>query len=270
MPDIYSKEWCNLIFESKNKEYGAFRLRQVSSKVHLIALAISTFLFGGTIMLPDVLNPPGPAEDILIDKDRIIYIYLDPVTQNSREEEINAVLMGQRKALRNTDKFTSPVIQEDAEVVENNALKTQAELTESKSAIGIINYDKGTDSLRAGIPVSEDQISGEGYEDVPYEMVEQPPEPEGGMSAFYMYISRNLKYPDQARKSQIEGKVFVAFIVDADGSLTDIKILRGLAGGFDEEALKVIQNAPKWKPGRQQNRPVRVQMILPIVFRLNN
>src|SRR3990172_13177345 len=105
MPDIYSKEWRDLIFASKNKEYGAFQLRKRSPTLHLIALLIGASVFSGAIMLPEILNPPRPAEIVQLDKNRIVYIYLEPVTQNSKEEEINAVLMGQRKALRNTDKF---------------------------------------------------------------------------------------------------------------------------------------------------------------------
>ena len=200
----------------------------------------------------------------------VSYIYMQPVRQNNDPDNISSVLMGQRKALRNTNKFTEPVIENDEKVVDDNELKTQSDLNETKSAIGTINYNKGTDSTLAEVPTSEDQISGEGYEDVPYEIVEQPPQPEGGMSAFSWYVSKNLKYPDLAKRNKIEGKVFVTFIVDIDGSLTNVKILKGIEGGCDEEALRVIRNAPKWIPGKQQNKPVRVQMILPLVFKLNS
>lgn len=100
-----------------------------------------------------------------------------------------------------------------------------------------------------------------------FTIVENQPEPKGGYSAFYDFISNNLKYPQRAIISGIEGKVFVQFVVEKDGSLTDIQVIRGIGFGCDEEAVRVISNAPKWIPGRQRGRPVRVKMILPIHFK---
>jgi periplasmic protein TonB len=96
------------------------------------------------------------------------------------------------------------------------------------------------------------------------------PEPEGGLKAFYEFVGKNIKYPDLARRLDIEGRVTVQFIVEKDGSLTDIKVLKGIGGGCDEEALRVIGMAPRWHPGLQSRRPVRVRMSLPLVFRLNH
>ena len=99
-------------------------------------------------------------------------------------------------------------------------------------------------------------------------IVEQKPEPVGGMKAFYEFISKNLKYPKQAQRTGIEGKVFVKFIVDKDGKLINVQCLKGIGAGCDEEAIKVVQNAPNWSPGKQRGQAVKVQMILPIHFRL--
>ncbi|NJO03270.1 MAG: energy transducer TonB [Bacteroidia bacterium] len=97
---------------------------------------------------------------------------------------------------------------------------------------------------------------------------EQMPEPEGGFQAFYNYLGKNIRYPEQARRVSIEGKVFVQFVVDKNGQLTDFKILKGIGHGCDEEALRVLREAPKWNPGKQRGRPVRVRISLPIQFRL--
>ena len=108
-------------------------------------------------------------------------------------------------------------------------------------------------------------------EEVPDEIftiVENQPEPVGGMKAFYEYIADNLKYPPAARRNSIEGRVYLEFVVEKDGSLTDVKILKGIGGGCDEEAMRIIQNAPKWTPGKQRGRPVRVKMVIPIYFKL--
>ncbi|MCZ6899438.1 MAG: energy transducer TonB [Bacteroidetes bacterium] len=101
-----------------------------------------------------------------------------------------------------------------------------------------------------------------------FTVVEDQPTPIGGMSAFYKYIGKKLKYPPQARRMGIEGKVFVQFVVDKDGSITDVKAVKGIGAGCDEEAVRVIGSAPKWKPGKQRGRAVKVRMILPITFKL--
>lgn len=101
-----------------------------------------------------------------------------------------------------------------------------------------------------------------------FTIVEESAEPIGGMDAFLKYVAKNLKYPAQARRMGIEGKVFVQFVVDKDGSITDIKVVKGIGGGCDEEAVRVLENAPKWKPGKQRGRPVRQRIVLPISFKL--
>jgi TonB family protein len=99
-----------------------------------------------------------------------------------------------------------------------------------------------------------------------FSAVEQEPSPAGGMSAFYNYITRNTSYPKSAKDQDIQGKVFLTFTVEKDGSLSNIKVLRGLSADIDAEAIRVLQNAPKWNPGMQNGRPVRVQYNVPISF----
>ena len=101
-----------------------------------------------------------------------------------------------------------------------------------------------------------------------FTIVEDQPTPNGGISAFYEYVRKKLKYPAQARRMGIEGKVFVQFVVDKDGSITEVKAVKGIGAGCDEEAVRVIQGSPKWKPGKQRGRAVKVRMILPITFKL--
>jgi len=95
------------------------------------------------------------------------------------------------------------------------------------------------------------------------------PDPEGGMSAFMAYLGKNLKYPKNGIKQGIEGKVYVQFIVDETGKLTELKVIKGIGADFDNESLRVLAKAPAWKPGRQAGRPVKVRMVLPIIFKLH-
>ena len=92
-------------------------------------------------------------------------------------------------------------------------------------------------------------------------------EPEG-RAQFYEYISKHLRYPKAAQQSGVEGKVFVQFVIDKDGSITEVKVIKGLGFGLDEEAIRIIQKAPKWTPAKQRGKPVRVRMALPIMFKL--
>src|SRR5690606_16461112 len=102
-----------------------------------------------------------------------------------------------------------------------------------------------------------------------FDVVETMPTPPGGMEGCNKYLSSNLKYPTQARRMGIEGTVYVVFVVNTDGSIQDVEILRGIGGGCDEEAKRVVENAPKWEPGKQRGKPVRVKMRLPIRFKLS-
>lgn len=134
------------------------------------------------------------------------------------------------------------------------------------------NLENIIDIEIADIPVIEDiniPIPKIEKSDEIFEIVETAPTPEGGMEQWNAYLRKNLKYPSQAKRMGIEGTVYISFVVNSDGSIQDVKLLRGIGAGCDEEALRVVQNAPKWNPGKQRGRAVRVQMSLPIRFKLN-
>ncbi len=106
-------------------------------------------------------------------------------------------------------------------------------------------------------------------EDVIFTVVEDQPEFPGGETARQQFLNDNLRYPQMAREAGIQGTVFVTFVVEVDGSVTDVRIVRGIGGGCDEEAMRVVRMMPNWQPGRQRGQPVRVQFVMPIRFRLN-
>lgn len=127
------------------------------------------------------------------------------------------------------------------------------------------------------VEVTEETVIEEVIEEEPEEeeveqvflIVEDQPEPNGGMGAFYEYLGKKIRYPEQARRMGVEGRVFVEFVVDKDGSLTEIKVVKGIGAGCDDEAIRVLKNAPKWKPGKQRGRPVKVKMTVPVFFKLS-
>ena len=103
-----------------------------------------------------------------------------------------------------------------------------------------------------------------------YQIVEQMPEFPNGQEALMLYIAKQVKYPAEAKKAGAYGRVFVGFIVEPDGSLSDFKVLRGIGYGCDEEALRIVKSMPKWQPGMQRGKAVRVQYLVPVNFRLED
>ena len=101
-----------------------------------------------------------------------------------------------------------------------------------------------------------------------FTIVEEPASPKGGIAAFMKYVGEKMKYPAQARRMGIEGKVFVEFVIGKDGNIADVKAVKGIGAGCDEEAVRVVQAAPAWNPGKQRGKPVKQRMVLPIIFKL--
>ena len=111
------------------------------------------------------------------------------------------------------------------------------------------------------------EVEEEATEEI-FVVVEEFPVPIGGLVTFYQYVNENIKYPRQAISLSLEGRVFVQFVVEKDGIISDVTIVRGIGGGCDEEAIRIVKGAPRWKPGKQRGKPVRVKMVLPITFKI--
>ena len=100
------------------------------------------------------------------------------------------------------------------------------------------------------------------------EKAEVMPEYPGGDQAMMDFVAKNVQYPQEARDKEISGRVLVSFIVEKDGSIADVKVVKGIGGGCDEEAVRVVKAMPKWKPGKDKGKPVRVSYMMPIFFKL--
>lgn len=125
-----------------------------------------------------------------------------------------------------------------------------------------------SDEINADVIIVDD-MPDDPVADEPFVFVEDMPEPEGGMKAFYKYISSNLKYPAKARRMGVSGKVFVQFVVNEKGQLTQLEIIKGIGAGCDDEVIRLLTAAPRWKPGKQRGIPVKVKQVLPISFMMN-
>jgi protein TonB len=144
-------------------------------------------------------------------------------------------------------------VPDEEEIKEDLNIKFDVEVTE--------------DTKVEAVQVVEAKVEEEDVEQV-FSVVEESAAPKGGMQAFYKYVGEKLKYPAQARRMGTEGRVFVEFVVNRDGSIVDVKVVRGIGAGCDEEAIRVVQSAPAWSPGKQRGKPVRQKMVIPINFKL--
>jgi len=142
---------------------------------------------------------------------------------------------------------------ENEEVLEELDLNIDVEITQADVIDDVVYDDMALD------------IEQESAEEI-FQIVEDKPEPEGGISSFYTYVAETLHYPTVAKRLGVSGVVYVRFVVEKDGDITDANVIKGIGAGCDEEAVKVINNAPNWIPGKQRGKPVRVYMTVPIRF----
>lgn len=143
----------------------------------------------------------------------------------------------------------------DTKIIEDLKVEIDVEMTEQMAVEEVVFEE---------VEIEEEQV-----EEI-FDIVELLPEPVGGYAAFYEHLAKQLKYPKDALKNRVEGKVFVRFVIETDGSLTNFKVLKGIGSGCDEEAIRVLTTVPNWEPGRQRGRKVRVYRTIPIIFRLAN
>lgn len=143
-------------------------------------------------------------------------------------------------------------VPDEEEIEEEIEVDLDVEITEEEVVENVVFEDVGEEEIA-------DEI---------FTIVQNKPEFAGGNTAFIRYLQKNVVYPKQARRMGIEGKVYVQFVVGKDGSVSQVEVLKGLGAGCDEEATRVIKNSPNWMPGKQRGKPVRVRMVVPLIFSL--
>jgi protein TonB len=254
---------------SKNiKPYGAEELDAKYPFFAGASLGIALFLIVGIALFPfirSLLREP-PEEKIQVKATRVInYSQLQAPPPIDLERRIPEPLEAVPRA--KTIKYLQPVAKKDDEVPDDEPMPTIEEL--SHTMIGTENIE-GTDSVFFDQPdvqvVSEPVTAKKALE--PFTFVEKMPGFPGGSSALAKYLAENTEYPAFAREAEIQGKVFVSFVVETDGSVTEVEVVRTLHPALDEEAARVVASMPNWIPGEQNQQPVRVRYTLPIAFQL--
>ena len=171
------------------------------------------------------------------------------------------------------------VDEEMVEITKQEEQKPQpVEVPKQTTQLEIVQDDVETEDIEINADVEQNEVieeyvapevvEEEVVEQEIFQIVEEMPAFPGGEKALLEYVFKNIKYPQIARETGIQGRVFVGFVVEPDGSVSNVKILRGIGGGCDEEAMRVIKSLPKWKPGKQRGKAVRVSYQIPVVFKL--
>ena len=284
--DLSSKEWTDIIFEGKNKEFGAYTLRRASDKRHnramiVVIIGLVLVLIGGYLwsIYSDIRREQRElelqaqleqqlaamedleAEEPEIEEEEIPQAVEEPQAEEALPEEI-----------LNTIKDTEIAIAADEEVTED--ITSKDEVAESTAAAGASTFDQGTDDLNV-VRGHKDEIiveekSPEPVKEEIFTAVEQMPQFPGGEAELLKYIASHIKYPTMAAENNIQGRVVVKFVVNKNGKVGDVVVLRGKDPDLDKEAVRVVKTLPDFIPGKMNGQAVSVWYTLPINFKLQS
>lgn len=277
--DLSSKEWCDIVFDGKNKEYGAYQLRATSVKRHTKAL-LSVVIVLALILTAIILVMTGvfkSADEDIDAKNEQEEVVMAPEDIPEEEEQMEIPEQKPEEVqaedeVAATQAVTEVVIKDMVD--KDREVKDAEEVKQNTSDIGAIDHAGIEDKRREAVinevvevkPVEKPKEEGP----LSVAMVEQKPSFPGGESAMYKWLQDNIIYPAAASEEGVQGKVTVQFIVEKDGSITHVQVVRGKHPALDAEAARVIRKMPRWTPGRNNGQPVRVTYHLPVQFKLAN
>ena len=262
--DILKQEWIDVVFTGRNKNYGAYELRQSNPKNTNKALLYGIIFFVFVISLKTIINKLEGFIPKAQEKVKIADVVLTPPPADKKKE----IPPPPEPPKPKTDqvKFPPPIVKPDNEVKEEPP--TVQELKVADPGQKDIKGDPNAE-IKIDEPVGNADVK-QVTEDINkvYDVVEVLPSFPGGPDKFTQYLGKNIRYPAVDRENNTQGKAIMQFVVERDGSLTDIKSLRAPTQAMADEATRVLKASPKWKPGIQNGRPVRAQYTVPINFSL--
>ena len=252
-------KWEDIVFENRNKEYGAYLIRKIYSRNVVIASAIMLVMTGLVIAGPAIADLFRSNDSDLNAKknlNRVVTLDQPPPIMPNTPPPPRVEVPPPVKTL----KYIAPkvtkeeVVEEEIPTIEE--IKKTEVSTETTEGPETVVFEE---PVKAVVDNGDDKI---------YTVVEQQPEFPGGMEAMMKFIQKNMKYPAQARRMGTEGRVFIGFVVNLDGKITDVQTVKGISMDCDKEAARVIAMMPSWKAGKQNGRAVRVRFVLPVNFKL--
>ena len=271
--DLIDNGWVDLVFEGKNHSYGAYQLRKETGKRNLMAILV---MFAIGVAIAAFVAIKGVVEnamkqDVAIEADVELAKLAEKKEAKVEKKEEPKVEKIEVEKVKSSVKFVPPVIKKDSEVKPEEELKSQEELNKTNTAIGAFdvkgNDDAAGEVLKAKEVIAQPEPPKEEETKV-FDVVEQMPSFPGGPSALFEYLSKNIKYPVVAEENGIQGRVIVSFVVERDGSITDVRVVKSVDPSLDKEAQRVVKSMPRWIPGKQNGSAVRVKYTVPVTFRL--
>lgn len=254
----------DMVFENRNQAYGAYQLRRDSSSRHLaIALfvgilltsVVTAFSLNNKSVEAIDLNP-----DVIVDVTEIKVPDLElPKVEAPKPIPQEVIPMATQKFLEFKPVVDDKVIVDDVPTIDDLKGKVISDVT--------------TEGPKVDVPIIKEKVIVSDPVVKPKEVLkfaEQMPEYNGGFLAMQKYLQKNIRYPQAALRMGTTGIVYVEFVIETDGAITDAKVIRGIGDGCDEEALRAVTNMPKWVPGKQNGQEVRVRTTVPIKFELEN
>lgn len=270
--DLISNEWTDLVFEGRNQAYGAYKLRKGTTKRNIWSLIIVT-LAAVLLFLGLQLQKMVEANKTVENTQAVELSSLEHKKKEAKVEKKEIIKTEPEKVVekvKSSVKFTAPVIKKDSEVKEEDEIKLE-EVEKSNKAIGSFTVE-GNDEVGGEVLKAKDDIKApeppKHEENKIFTVVEQMPMYPGGEAALMQYLSSNIHYPAVAAENGVQGRVVVGFVVERDGSITDVNVMRSVDPSLDREAVRVVKNMPRWTPGKQNGSAVRVKYQVPVTFRL--
>jgi protein TonB len=262
----------DIVFADRNKAYGAFSLRQGYRADVTKATLIGAALFIIAMFTPSIINSLSLGKEEEAPMVEVDLMKIPPPPIDPAEPPPPPPPPVEQPKV-NTVKFLPPEVKKDEEVPVETPPPTVEEIKEAVVANKTVEGDPNANELIVAPEAVAAPSKGTVVEAAPepekvFTVVEQQPEFPGGTSEMYKYLSKSIKYPSAASRANVSGRVFMSFVVNTDGSIQDVQVLKGLGFGCDEEAMRVVKAMPKWKPGKQSGRAVRVKYNLPINFQL--
>lgn len=282
--DLSSKEWCDIVFEGKNKEFGAYEMREGSTKRHTRAVII--VLAGLCVILVLLIlsltgvfsrgEEEGP--DAAIEQEMATFQPEDIVEEEEQEEQFQLPEepeeIIQPEEVANEQRVTELMIVEDENFDKEKEVKDKSEVMENEAQAGAMDITEGTNDLNKQIVrnevIAEEPKAPEPEKVYTMAMVEQKPEFPGGEQAMYKWLGDHISYPAQASEEGVQGRVVVQFDISKTGTIENVKVVRGRHPALDKEAMRLVKAMPNWQPGRNNGQPVKVTYTLPVTFKLQN
>ena len=277
--DLYDPKWVEMVFAGKNKEYGAYQLRKGTSGRNikaLLILVIAAALVGGFLAWKVIEQKQAEEQQAYMEAMELAKLQQQAKKEEKKKEPVKPKIEPKKEipVARETQKFTAPVIKKDELVKEENQVKQMDKLDE-KVAVGTENKegvkDRTVEAVRSEIAVVAPPPPPAPKPEVAtkvFDVVEEMPSFPGGQGALMQYLASNIKYPVVAQENGVQGRVIVSFVVERDGSISDVKVARSVDPSLDREAQRVVKSMPRWSPGKQNGSTVRVKYTVPVVFRL--